>query len=133
MSDLGFKQQNGSFCNLDYLMVNLGRNEATAVRLVGLFLENYPTLSERLSQAVEAGDSAALLDVLHDIRSSCVLFSGHRCVDLAKNFEESVRDHMEQAHSGDARGDWSVLAESLAACMHCMALEMKAFLASRQG
>lgn len=133
MSDLGFKQQNGSFCNLDYLMVNLGRNEATAVRLVGLFLENYPTLSERLSQALKASDSAALLDALHDIRSSCVLFSGHRCVDLAKNFEESVRDHLEQAHPGDIPGDWNVLAESLVACMHCMASEMKAFLASRQG
>lgn len=132
MSDHGFKQQTGGFCNLDYLMVNLGRNEATAMRLVGLFLENYPALSERLAQAVDAGDNVALLDALHDIRSSCVLFSGHRCVDLAKSFEESVRDHMERADCGEVGSDWKLLADSLAACMHCMASEMQAFLASRQ-
>lgn len=133
MSDLGFSQQNGSFCNLDYLMVNLGRNEATAMRLVGLFLENYPVLSERLSLALEAGDYAALLDALHDIRSSCVLFSGYRCVNLVKSFEESIRDHMERTNSGDIRGDWKVIAESLMACMHCMASEMSLFVAARQG
>ncbi|MCG2577694.1 Hpt domain-containing protein [Dechloromonas sp. XY25] len=133
MSDLGFTQQDSGFCNLDYLMVNLGRNEATTMRLVGLFLENYPALSERLNLALEAGDSVALLDALHNIRSSCVLFSGHRCVDLAKAFEESVRDHMDKAPSSDVLSDWKLMAESLIACMHCMASEMKVFLAGRHG
>ncbi len=131
MSDLGFKQQDGGFCNLDYLMVNLGRNEATTMRLVGLFLENYPALSERLNLALDVGDNVAILDALHNIRSSCVLFSGHRCVDLAKTFEESVRDHVEGTPSSDIVAEWKLMAESLTACMHCMASEMKVFLASR--
>lgn len=132
MSDKACQQQSSGFCNLDYLLVNLGRNEATAMRLVALFLQNYPVLSERMTLALEAEDHIALRDVLHDIRSSCVLFSGHHCVGLAKKFEDSVRDHLDNTGDGDARSGWKTMADALLDCMHCMASELKAFLANRQ-
>ena len=47
-------QQPEGFCNLDYLVVHLGRNETTAMHLVDLFLEHYPVLAQRMLAALEA-------------------------------------------------------------------------------
>ena len=57
MSNEDCLQQGECFCNLDYLMVNLGRNEATTMRLVGIFLENYPLLTQRMHASLECGES----------------------------------------------------------------------------
>ncbi|WP_295009459.1 Hpt domain-containing protein [uncultured Dechloromonas sp.] len=127
MSENGFPRFQGGYCNLDYLLQNLGRNEETAKRLAGLFLENYPGLLERMMQALRAGDRPALKNALHDIRSSCVLFSGHHCVDIARRFEESLREHASQAEAMLAKDDWELMAETLCNCLSCMASEMKAY------
>lgn len=74
-------------CNLDYLMVHLGRNPESALRLARLFTENYPRQVGRLVESASVGDLAALQDVVHDIRSSCVLFSAHQCVTQARELE----------------------------------------------
>ena len=131
MSNKGRHQQSESFCNLDYLMVTLGRNEATAMRLVAMFLENYPLLCQRMYAALEAGDPVALRNSLHDIRSGCVLFSGQCCVDLARGFEDSLRRHLDSGHALDGGEDWKTMADTLANCLHCMASEMRNFLAGK--
>ena len=125
-------QQPEGFCNLDYLVVHLGRNEATAMHLVDLFLEHYPVLAQRMLAALEADDYAGLRDAVHEIRSNCVLFSGHHCVDLAKGFEDSIRQHLEQGDGADTRSDWRPMVEALTNCLHCMANEMRTFKASQQ-
>ena len=83
----------GPICNLDYLLVNLGRNRAAANRLVQLFLENHPQLVSRLENAATEGDVLAMQDVVHDIRGSCVLFSAHRAVALARELEYVLHCH----------------------------------------
>ena len=133
MSNKGRRQQSESFCNLDYLMVTLGRNEATAMRLVAMFLENYPLLCQRMYAALEAGDPVALRNSLHDIRSGCVLFSGQCCVDLARGFEDSLRRHLDSGHALDGGEEWKTMADTLANCLHCMASEMRNFLAGKVG
>lgn len=133
MSGNGTQQFGGSYCNLDYLLQNLGRNEETAIRLVGLFLDNYQGMLERMQVALHAGDRAALKNALHDIRSSCVLFSGHRCVDFAKFFEDSVREHATQADALLANEDWEAMAASLSGCLNSMASEMTAYFGKTQG
>jgi HPt (histidine-containing phosphotransfer) domain-containing protein len=125
MSENGLPRFQGGYCNLDYLLQNLGRNEETAMRLVGLFLENYPGLLERMKLALEATDHAALRNALHDIRSSCVLFSGHHCVDLAKRFEDSVRMYPSRDGALSTKDDWMSMADALCNCLNCMAAEMK--------
>jgi len=115
-----------SLCNLEYLLVNLGRNQATADRLIRLFLENSPALCQRLMAAVARGDRVAVKDALHDIRSSCVLFSGHRCVDLARKFEVALREDQQSSNGGHA--EWQAMAESLCACVQRMADELSAYV-----
>ncbi len=127
MSENDFPRFQGGYCNLDYLLQNLGRNEETAKRLAGLFLTNYPNLLERMLLALSAGDHPALKNALHDIRSSCVLFSGHQCVDIARRFEDSLRKHPTQADAMFAGEDWVLMAETLCNCLNCMASEMKAY------
>jgi HPt (histidine-containing phosphotransfer) domain-containing protein len=83
----------GQICNLDYLLVNLGRNRDAANRLVRLFLDNYPQLIARLESAASESDIAAMQDVVHDIRGSCVLFSAHRAVALARELEYVLHCH----------------------------------------
>ncbi|MFN4326648.1 MAG: Hpt domain-containing protein [Azonexus sp.] len=133
MSNKGRHTQSERFCNLDYLMVTLGRNEATAMRLVAMFLENYPLLCQRMYAALEADDAVALRNALHDIRSGCVLFSGQRCVDLARGFEDSLRRHLDHGHTLGSREDWRTMVDTLANCLHCMASEMRSFLAGDAG
>lgn len=127
MSENGFPKFQGGYCNLDYLLQNLGRNEETSRRLARLFLENYPVLLERMLLALKAGDHPSLKNTLHDIRSSCVLFSGHHCVDIARRFEDSLREHATQADAMLANDDWELMAETLCHCLNCMASEMKAY------
>ena len=102
------------------------------MRLVGIFLENYPLLTQRMLTSLEAGDYQLLRDALHDIRSSCVLFSGQRCVDLARGFEDAVRRHLDQGDGLVNPAEWKMMADSLASCMSGMAAEMTEFLAGRQ-
>lgn len=126
MSEKSSNLQGDSLCNLEYLIVNLGRNQATAERLIQLFLDNHLLLIGRMQEALEAEDVPALKDALHDIRSSCVLFSGHQCVDLAKAFEKALHDGNGRWSEGDA--DWHSMATALSRCMLCMADELSSYL-----
>ena len=74
MSESRGNGKGNDFCSLEYLLVNLGRNQAAADRLIHIFIETSPALCQRLENAANQGDLPALRDVLHDIRSSCVLF-----------------------------------------------------------
>jgi len=88
----------GPVCNLDYLLVNLGRNRAAANRLVQLFLDNHPHLIARLERAAADSDISAMQDAVHDIRGSCVLFSAHRAVALARELEYVLHCHRLDGH-----------------------------------
>ena len=133
MSESGSNRKGGDFCNLEYLLVNLGRNRAAAERLIHLFLEGAPALCARLETAAARGDLPALKDVLHDIRSSCVLFSGHRCLDQARKIEELVREQLLEASSGKAAPNWPSMSAPLILCIQCMATELADFLSDREG
>lgn len=127
MSERGCAQKGSNFCDLDYLLVNLGRNQATAERLIQIFLDNLPTLCRRLDDAASGGDLPALRDVLHDIRSSCVLFSGHQCVDLARDMEHALRE----ASAETSASNWRLMSVPLSECLECMAGELRSYLAQR--
>ena len=85
-------QVGGTSCNLDYLLINLGRNEEAAKRLVHLFLDNYPNLIGRLDESLANQDLPTLQRVVHDIRGSCVLFSARDCLDQTHRIENMLRD-----------------------------------------
>lgn len=129
MSESGCNQKGDNFCNLEYLLVNLGRNQATAERLILLFLDNAPVLCRRLEEAAMHGDLPALKNTLHDIRSSCVLFSGHQCVDQARNIEHAVREQLAKASVEKTAVDWRLMIAPLCECMQSMSGELKAYLA----
>lgn len=131
MAESGSNRKGGDFCNLEYLLVNLGRNQAAAERLIHLFLESAPTLCLRLERAAAQGDLHALKDVLHDIRSSCVLFSGNRCLDQAREIEDLVRERLLESTTGQSAVDWSAMVAPLILCVQSMAVELENFLADR--
>jgi len=93
MSDSIDENKDGQACNLDYLLVNLGRNRAAAERLIRIFLENYDQQVGRLERAAADHDILAMQDAAHDIRSSCVLFSAHQTVALARELEYMLYCH----------------------------------------
>jgi hypothetical protein len=129
MSESGCNQKGNNLCNLEYLLVNLGRNQATAERLILLFLDNAPVLCRRLEEAAMQGDLPAMKDTLHDIRSSCVLFSGHQCVDQARDIEYAVREQLAKVSVEKTAVDWRLMIVPLCECMQSMAGELKAYLA----
>ena len=133
MSESGCNQKNNCICNLEYLLVNLGRNQAAAERLIHIFLDNAPTLCLRLEDAAMKVDLPALKDVLHDIRSSCVLFSGQLCVDQARYIEQVIREHLLETPVSNPATDWRSMSESLIVCIQCMASELKAYLDTKRG
>jgi HPt (histidine-containing phosphotransfer) domain-containing protein len=132
MSESGSNRTGSDFCNLEYLLVNLGRNQAAAERLIHIFLANAPTLCRRLENAAAQGDLPALRDVLHDIRSSCVLFSGNRCLEQAREIEQLVREHLLEASIGNSAPDWPSMSAPLILCIQCMEAELQGFLVDRE-
>lgn len=132
MSGKGSDQGCEKYCDLEYLLVNLGRNQATAERLIRMFLENAPLLCARLDGASGAGDLAVIRDTLHDIRSSCVLFSGHRCVSQAREIELVVREYLAHGAPVDLSIDWRSMCAPVIECVGCMLAELEAYLAERQ-
>lgn len=133
MSESGSNPKGSDFCNLEYLLVNLGRNQAAAERLIHIFLENAPALCRRLENSAKQGDLPALRDVLHDIRSSCVLFSGNRCLDQAREIEQLVRQHLLESQIGNSAPDWPSMSAPLCLCIQCMAAELTGFLGETDG
>lgn len=103
----------GLSCSLDYLLVNLGRNELAAKRLVQLFLDNVPNLVERLEMSARNGDLHALQSVVHDVRGHCVLFSAHRCLEKSRFLENALRDALEGNQTWSHEIDWNMEAADL--------------------
>lgn len=133
MSETGSNLKGSDFCNLEYLLVHLGRNRAAAERLIHIFLESAPTLCLRLEKAATEDDLAALKNVLHDIRSSCILFSGNKCLDQTREMEQIVREQLLESKGNDCAPDWQSRAALLIQCIQCMAVELKGFLLEREG
>lgn len=121
-------QTGGRCCNLDYLLINLGRNEEAAKRLVRLFLENYPNLTRRLDESLMHRDLAALQRVVHDIRGSCVLFSARDCLDQTHRIENRLRDGSAPNESGGNGVDWDVELRELRESLARMADELRHYL-----
>lgn len=115
-------------CNLDYLLVNLGRNRTAAERLIRLFIDNHPQLTARLESAAAAGDVPALQDAVHDIRSSCVLFSAHQAVALARELEYALYNQ----RRGDGAIDWVVRSAALVRALTQVCAELRRHLASTE-
>ena len=131
MSESRGNGKGNDFCSLEYLLVNLGRNQAAADRLIHIFIETSPALCQRLENAANQGDLPALRDVLHDIRSSCVLFSGTRCLDQARDIEQLVRQHLLESRMGASAPDWVSVSAPLILCLQCMSAELNGFLTEK--
>jgi len=128
MSESGSNLKGSDFCSLEHLLVNLGINQATVDRLIKIFIENSPALCLRLEKAASQGDLAALRDVLHDIRSNCVLFSGNRCLTQAREIEQLVLEYFPGSRIRDSDPDWRAVSAPLVLCIQCMAKELEGFL-----
>lgn len=128
MSESSSNSKRSDFCNLDYLLVRLGMNQAAADRLVKIFIENSPVLCQKLEKAATQGDLAALKDVLHDIRSNCVLFSGNRCLQQAREIEELVLENIPESRLSSATPDWHSVSAPLVLCLQCMAKDLAGLL-----
>jgi len=113
-------------CNLEYLLINLGRNHAAALRLVRIFLDNYPLLMGRLEEAVNKADWPAVKDAAHDIRSSCVLFSADIAVTHAKAIESILHQHADDPE----HVNWSEKIAALRIALQRVAEELHHYLES---
>lgn len=121
-------QAGGASCNLDYLLINLGRNEEAAKRLVHLFLDNYPNLIGRLEESLAKQDLPTLQRVVHDIRGSCVLFSARDCLDQTHRIENMLRDALDH-NEGHGNGiDWENELLGLRESLTRMVNELKHYL-----
>lgn len=121
-------QAGGTSCNIDYLLINLGRNQEAAKRLVHLFLDNYPNLIGRLDESLAHQDLATLQRVVHDIRGSCVLFSARDCLDETHRIENMLRDSLTH-DSGCGNGiDWENELLGLRESLTRMVNELKHYL-----
>jgi len=115
-------------CNLDFLEVSLGRNRKTALRLVGLFVDGYPGLLQRLKDCLNEGDLACLRRVLHDIRGNCVLFSAQECLAQTIRMEGFLRT-VSVSPSGEADSvDWQAEAAVLQEALARLQGELRAYL-----
>ena len=119
----------GLSCSLDYLLVNLGRNELAAKRLVQLFLDSVPNLVERLEMSARNGDLHALQSVVHDVRGHCVLFSAHQCLEKSRFLENALRDALEGSQTWSSEIDWNVEAADLRQLMQQVAVDLGICLA----
>lgn len=122
MSDRDAPGQERQACNLEYLLVNLGRNRHAATRLAQLFLEHYPRLVARLDDAVVRLDPIALKDVVHDVRSSCVLFSAQDTVEIAREIEQCL-------HAAEPTTTWYGRVDRLKQALAKVAAELETYLA----
>jgi len=123
MSNLGSADSGSQVCNLDYLLGNLGRNRAVANRLVQLFLDGYAGLMERFLRAASEGDMQAMRNVVHEIRGSCVLFSAHEAVALARELEYLLHAHRDNGTDID----WLARSQPMRDSLNAVYAELKRY------
>lgn len=117
-------------CNLDYLEVSLGRNRKTVIRLVGIFVEGYPGLLQRLDASLADQDLLSLGRVLHDIRGNCVLFSAQECLEQTIRLEGFLRT-APVSPAGEWDGiDWQAEGAVLQGALERLHGELSAYLAT---
>ena len=133
MDQLNHTQGDGSCCNLDYLLINLGRNEAAAKRLVSLFLDHYPILVKRLDDSVKACDLRALQQIAHDIRGNCLLFSAHECLETARRIEHGLHKQLTDKTADAGKIDCLPEVLQLRHSLERMVVELKGFLDEARG
>lgn len=125
------EQSVGVYCSLDYLLLNLGGNEAAARRLIRLFLEHYPNLVRKLDDALRHSDPKALKQAVHDIRGNCVLFSAQECLDRAKEIEGLIQEHSALGTTGQV--DWDIALADLRESLARMVSELSFYLGDSSG
>ena len=123
----------GACCNLDYLVTNLGRNEAAARRLVQIFLDSSPGLVDRLVVYAEKGDLPRLLHVVHDIRGHCTLFSAAECLEKTRFLERALRGLVAGEGLVYADLDWVAESAELRRLLEHVVAELTAFIARPAG
>lgn len=128
MSVVAPKDDAKKVCDLDFLLVTLKRNKSTALRLVELFLENYPRYMDRLDISVQNGDLIALRDIVHDIRSSCMLFSAEIIVAIARDLEDAIHEHQLRG----IEADWVEKSTALKNAMAVLAARLCIFVDENQ-
>lgn len=117
-------------CNLDFLEVSLGRNRKTVIRLVGIFLESYPGLLQRLEASLADQDLVSLGRVLHDIRGNCLLFSAQDCLAQTVRLEGFLRT-APVSPTGESDGiDWQTEGAVLQGALERLHGELCAYLAA---
>jgi HPt (histidine-containing phosphotransfer) domain-containing protein len=117
-------------CNLDYLLLSLGRNRETALRLVGLFLDSYPHLVRRLDEAVADGNLERLQQVVHDIRGNCVLFSAQECLEITVRMERSLRQPIGDHPSASVAAGWASESALLRRALDRVVVELRDYRAA---
>lgn len=117
-------------CNLEFLEVSLGRNRKTAIRLVGIFVEGFPALMQRLDESLAKRDPARLARVLHDIRGNCVLFSAQESLAQTIRLEGLLRT-AQASPDGESSGiDWTEDGAVLKAVLERLYAALCAYLAA---
>ncbi len=124
MPDSQHQGRDKTACNLEYLLINLGRNHAAALHLTRIFLDNYPLLIKRIEEGVRQADWSAVKDAAHDIRSSCVLFSADTAVKHAKTIESLLHQHAENP----AEVDWQEKLTELRGALRQVVTELRCYL-----
>lgn len=117
-------------CNLDFLEVSLGRNRKTAIRLVGMFVEGYPGMLQRLEVSLAGRDLAGLGRVLHDIRGNCVLFSAQECLAQTIRLEGLLRTVSASSGSAPNSINWQAEGSALQAALERLHGELCAYLSA---
>lgn len=119
-----------SVCDLSSLLENLGGDVSAAQRLVKIYLDNHPVLLGNLDRAVQRNDLQAVLQAVHDIRGSCMIFSAQTCLELARKIEDALR----RLPSGGSLlatvvvGGWVEECATLAVALDEMAAELRGLL-----
>ncbi len=81
--------------------------------------------------ALETGDDAGLRDAVHEVRSNCVLFPVIVALIWRRVLRTRYVRHLEQGDGVERQSDWRPMVEALSNCLHCMAAEMRVFLANK--
>ncbi|MGB8886651.1 MAG: Hpt domain-containing protein [Candidatus Korobacteraceae bacterium] len=69
----------------------LDGDEPLLEELIGVFFQDYPTVSERLSQALLCGDLDSACETAHSLKGSLVYIGFSDAADLALEIEKASR------------------------------------------
>lgn len=108
-------------CDVTHLLQTLAGNRMAARKLAQMFLDLYPGKIVLIDAALQAEDPVALRRVVHDLRSSCAMFSATDCLALASRLEASLLERTDSNVADDCARLKSALTD--------VAEELRRFLA----